>query len=256
MWTWGPSTTPQSNVLAQSCGSLLCLIFVKPTVIIYPLDYLPLANQKQQEILETIIQDVAKHCEIPIRAISFKNLWLKSPPKAAAGKALDDFLQDVSSPPNQTSIPKDLNRQVKTRLFTTFFTTTMNFALFTSKNITERLLQTRSLVGDGSTPARNVSHFFNSRSHNREIGSGIARAQRNDAMQRMEIYKDWVLQNVLHVDDETALVVLPIKDAEPNYRDTDPGYVPYLLDYSSSLIPRQTCFCTRCMGSLMAFSCA
>ena len=40
----------------------------------------------------------------------------------------------------------------------------------------------------------------------------------------MEIYKDWLLHEVLQVDDETALVVLPIKDAEPNYRDTDPGY--------------------------------
>lgn len=108
----------------------------------------------------------------------------------------------------------------------------MNSALLTSKNITERLLRTRLLVGDGSTPTGNVFHLINSSSHNREIGSGITLAQRNDAMRRMEIYKDWVLQEVLHIDDETALVVLPIKDAEPNYRDTDPGYVASLLDYS------------------------
>ena len=82
------------------------------------------------------------------------------------------------------------------------------------------------------SPTGNAFHLSNSSSHNREIGSGISRAQRNDAIQRMEIYKDWVLQKVLHIDDETALVVLPIKDAEPNYRDTDPGYVTSLLDYS------------------------
>ncbi len=232
MWTWGASATPQSNVLAQYCESLLRLIFIKPTVIIYPLDYLPVANQKRQEMLETIIQDVAKHCEIPMKAISFKDLWLKSPPKDAAGKPLDDFLQDVSSPPNQTSIPKILNRQVNIRLFTTFFTTLMSSALLTRKNITECLLRTRSLVGDGNTPTENVFHFLDSSSHNREIGSGITRAQRNDAIQRMEIYKDWLLQKVLHIDDETALVVLPIKSAEPNYRGTDPGYITSLLDYS------------------------
>ena len=208
MWTWGASGTPKSNVLAQYCGSLLCLIFIKPTVIIYPLDYLPVANQKQQEMLETIIQDVAKHCEIPIKAVSFRNLWLKSPPEDAAGKTLDDFLQDVSSPPNQTPISYNTNRQVKIPLFTTFFTTPMSFALLMSKSITERLLRTRLLVGDGSTPSGNVFHFFNSSSHNREIGSVITHAQRNDAMQRMEVYKDWVLQNVLRIDDETALVVL------------------------------------------------
>ena len=73
-------------------------------------------------------------------------------------------------------------------------------------------------------------HFIDSSSHNREIGSGITLEQRNDAMQRMEIYKDWVLQKVLRVDEERALVVLPIRDAEPNYRDTDPGYITSLLN--------------------------
>ena len=108
----------------------------------------------------------------------------------------------------------------------------MNSALLTSKIITERLLRTRLLVGDGNYPIGNVFHFVDSGSHNREIGSGITLAQRNDAMRRMEIYKNWVLQEVLHVNDETAFVVLPIKDAEPSYRDTDPGYVTSLLDYS------------------------
>ena len=224
MWTWGAPAKPQSNVLAQCGGSLLRLTLVKPTVMIYPLDYLPVADQKQQEMLETIIQDVAKHCEVPIKSISFKELWLKSPPKDAGGKALDDFLRDVSSPPDPTLIPKSLNRQANIHLFTTFFTTPMSSALLTSKNITERRLRTRLLVGGGSTPTRNVFHFFNSSSYNRDIGSGITRAQRDDAMQRMEVYKDWVLQNVLQIDQEIALVVLPIKDAEPNYRDTDPGY--------------------------------
>ena len=152
MWTWGASAASQSNVLAQYCGFLLCLIFVQPTVIIYPLDYLPVANPEQQKMLESIMQDVAKQCEIPIKAISFKDSWLKSPPKDAAGKSLHDFLQDVSTPPNQTSIPKNLHRQVKIRLFTTFSTTPMNSALLTSVDITERLLRTRLHIGDGSTP--------------------------------------------------------------------------------------------------------
>lgn len=42
-------------------------------------------------------------------------------------------------------------------------------------------------------------------------------------MQRMNVYKNWVLEKILRVDSETALVILPIMDAEPNYRDTDPG---------------------------------
>ena len=58
---------------------------------------------------------------------------------------------------------------------------------------------------------------------NRDAGSQITREQRDDAFRRTEVYKLWVLHHILKVDNETALVVLPIKDAEPNYRDTDPG---------------------------------
>ena len=81
-------------------------------------------------------------------------------------------------------------------------------------------------------PPGNVFHFINPSSHNREVGRDITPKQRRDAMQRMGIYKDLVLQKVLHVDDQTALVVLPIIDAEPNYRDIDPEYVTSLLNNS------------------------
>ncbi len=203
---------------------MLGLISIQPTVIIYPLDYLPVANQKQQEMLDTIVQDVAKCFQIPIKAISFKDLWLKSPPEDAAGKPLEVYLQDVSVRSVQTSMPKSLHRPDGIRLFTTFITTPMNSALLMSKNTTDHLSRPKLLVGDGSSPAGNFFRFFNSSFHVRDIGRRITRAQRNDAMQRMNVYKDWVLQQVLHIDDETALFVLPIKDAEPNYRDTDPGH--------------------------------
>ena len=210
-------------MLHAYCRSLLCQIIIKPTVIVYPLDHLPVANEKQQEMLDEIVQDVERYCGVERKHISFKDLWLESPPKEAAGQSLHDFLQDVSSPTKQITVPKDMNRQVKIRLFTNFPRTPSNSAVLTSKNITECLLRTRLLVGDGSRPLENIFHLINSSSDNREIGSGITLEQSKDAMQRMEIYKDWVLQKVLHVDDQTALIVLPIKDAEPNYRDTDPG---------------------------------
>lgn len=162
--------------------------------------------------------------------MSFKDLWLKSPPKDAACTTLHDFLQGVSSPSNQTSIPKSLNRPGKIRFSTTFPKTPMISAVLTSRNMTECLLRTRLQNGDGSIPTGNVFDFVNSSSHNRQVGSGITLAQRTDATRRMEIYKDWLLHEVLHIDDETALVVLPIKDAEPNYRDTDPEYVSIYLE--------------------------
>ena len=139
-------------MLHAYCGSLLCLTVVKPTVIIYPLDYLPVANEKQQEMLDEIVLDVENNCGIERKYISFKDLWLESPPKEAAGKSLHDFLQDVSSPTNQITVAETLNRRVEVRLFTTFARTPRNSAVLTSENVTECPLRTRLLVGDGSWP--------------------------------------------------------------------------------------------------------
>ena len=105
-------------------------------------------------MLETIVKDVAYHCKIDVkdvRKISFKDLWLESPPREAAGKSLHDFLQDVSSPLTQITVPKHLNRQVRIRLFTTFVTIPKNSAVLTGENITECLLRTRLLIGDGNS---------------------------------------------------------------------------------------------------------
>lgn len=38
----------------------------------------------------------------------------------------------------------------------------------------------------------------------------------------MKVYRKWLLKEVLRVDTDNTLVVLPVADAEPNYRDLDP----------------------------------
>ncbi|KAK0511023.1 hypothetical protein JMJ35_006575 [Cladonia borealis] len=161
----------------------------KPTVIIYPLDYLPVANEKQQKMLETIVKDVADYCKIDVKNISFRDLWLESPPKEAAGKSLHEFLQDAGR----------------------------NSFVYDFCDNCDEFRRTYERKHDRVPVTNKVTRW------RWEIGSDITPEQRKDAMQRMEVYKEWVLQKVLHVDDQTALVVLPIKDAEPNYRDIDPG---------------------------------
>ena len=43
-------------------------------------------------------------------------------------------------------------------------------------------------------------------------------------MESMNVYRDSTLREVVKAHEETTVVVLPVKEAEPNYRDTDPGY--------------------------------
>lgn len=103
-------------------------------------------------MLDTMVQDIASCCQIPIKAISFKDLWLESPPADAAGRPLNVYLRDVSFLWIQRSVPKASNRPVKTHLSTTFIIIVTNFALCMNKDITERLSRTKLLVGDGIAP--------------------------------------------------------------------------------------------------------
>ncbi|CAI6341125.1 unnamed protein product [Periconia digitata] len=163
--------------------------FSKPTVIIYPTDYLPVANREQQTMIDQLIDDVAEAFSIPVKAVSFKQKWQESPPKDVEGESLEAYLHNVG----------------------------LNTFVYGFCHNHDEFRQTYQQKY-GHPP------FVNKVTQWRwDVGGTISHEQHNDAVRRAQVYKDWLLQNVLELDRETALVVLPIKEAEPNYRDTDPG---------------------------------
>jgi hypothetical protein len=67
-----------------------------PTSIIYPSDYLPTVNQDQQAIIDLFVQDLEASLGLIHTKLSFKSLWDESPPEAAMGQGLEEFMKDVS----------------------------------------------------------------------------------------------------------------------------------------------------------------
>jgi hypothetical protein len=45
---------------------------------------------------------------------------------------------------------------------------------------------------------------------------------RDTGVARMLVYKEWVLKKILQVSSTQSVVVVPVDDAQPNYRDAQP----------------------------------
>lgn len=62
---------------------------------------------------------------------------------------------------------------------------------------------------------------------NRETGRVISEAERDEGWRRSEVYRHWLLDKVFATEDQRVvrIMVLPVEDGNPKYRDADPTYV-------------------------------
>lgn len=54
------------------------------------------------------------------------------------------------------------------------------------------------------------------------MGRLIDESQKNRAFERYSVYKDWFLKHILRSKETRTIVVLPIEELEPRYRDVPP----------------------------------
>ena len=53
----------------------------------------------------------------------------------------------------------------------------------------------------------------------RDLSSQITEAQRDHAVQRLSVFKVWFMKHIMAVDTARTVVVLPIENIAPRYRD-------------------------------------
>jgi hypothetical protein len=56
----------------------------------------------------------------------------------------------------------------------------------------------------------------------REAGKLISKAERDEAVKRINIYQSWFKSTILAAERLNALVILPIEGMSPRYRDEPP----------------------------------
>ena len=57
----------------------------------------------------------------------------------------------------------------------------------------------------------------------RQLGEVVSRDEHEDMERRLAIFKQWFLKFYMKVDQQDSILIFPISDVAPSYRDTYPG---------------------------------
>lgn len=162
-----------------------------PPKIVLPLDLLPTEDTPQKHIVLDFVKDLETHLKIEADRISISDLWAKTTPERAKGQGLHEFLAEAG---------KD----------------TFLYANYHSA----------SSFRDGYRKQFGKEPFASPFVRWRwKIGSTVTKEQHQEAMQRMDVYKQWFLKVVMQSGVKNSFVVMQSEDVGPKYRDDLPPLV-------------------------------
>ncbi|KAH6990979.1 amidase signature domain-containing protein [Ilyonectria sp. MPI-CAGE-AT-0026] len=153
--------------------------------LVYPVDYLPVKNGDQMKLIESFIDDMKTLLPATVLQFSIRDSWKQSHPPGTPDD-VDKYLDDVV-----------------TRTFYDQFYHSLN--AFCKKY---------SETHNGQTPY--VIPFVQRRWAK---GAAVSTAEHQDATQRMLVYKQWLLDTLFSDPNTETLIVVPVANAAPNYRD-------------------------------------
>lgn len=64
--------------------------------------------------------------------------------------------------------------------------------------------------------------MFQGRTHYhtvRDLSANITQAERDIAISRLDVYRKWFCQEVMQVEKHDSIVIIPIENISPRYRD-------------------------------------
>lgn len=159
--------------------------------IVYPLDYFPVANREQMILINSFLSDAAAHLPATIRKMSIRETWRSSHPEGTIDD-VDEYLRDV----------------VARTYYYAFYHSSDDFR------------EKYAAAHNGRTPY--VIPFVQRRWAK---GAAVTAAQHQEADGRLRVYKKWLMQTLFHQgsqqeEPKEVLILLPISNAAPNYRDT------------------------------------
>ncbi|TAQ90704.1 hypothetical protein B7494_g990 [Chlorociboria aeruginascens] len=157
-----------------------------PTSIIYPTDYLPVSNPHQQKIIDDFITDLEASLDLKHTKISFRKLWDQFPPDGAKGLGLNEFMKNVGR----------------------------NAYWYDDYHLRDKFrADYRKLHAKDPYIGPAVRQQW-------AIAQEIPRSARDDALNHISQYRKWFSTQVLKSDTPNCtIIVLPIEDISPRYRD-------------------------------------
>ena len=105
-------------------------------------------------------------------------------------------------------------------------TTSINSARTTGENIRKLPTSARLSDGNGMLDAQVVQTLRLDSLSTRDLSAKIIKAERDSAIARIDVYRKWFFQEVMQVDKHASIVVIPIENISPRYRD-DATYIRF-----------------------------
>ncbi|KAI9834946.1 MAG: hypothetical protein M1819_002669 [Sarea resinae] len=180
---------PLADYLTPQVYFVGILRLAKQPLLIYPLDYLPTSNPEQMKLLDSFVGDLETTIGTEASKISIREYWNTNGPEEAGGKTIDEFFDEVAT---------------QTFLFDFYH----NFQRF------------RDEYYNKHHKSPYINTFIAWRWN---LGKSVTQSQRDEAINKINVYKKWFLQEILHEGARDSFVILPIAEVAPNYRDTQPG---------------------------------
>ncbi|PSN62791.1 amidase signature enzyme [Corynespora cassiicola Philippines] len=153
------------------------------TKFLVPIDFFPLTSTTQKDIIESFIQDVQTFEHIKAEYISIADMWSEHGP--VDENDINKYLQNAT-------------------LYSFYYAANKSFRPFR----------------DDFESSHDRKPYI---TENSDQGERVFEAQHEDMEERIQTFKSWFLQEVMKAPDHNAIVLFPIADMKPNYRDSYPG---------------------------------
>lgn len=159
-----------------------------PISIVYPVDFLPIPNTEQMQLIDSFIADMEATFGIKTEKVSIADTWKAFPPNEAGNHTIQEYLKDVG---------------INTFVYDAYHTMDSFRAEYHKKF--------------GREPYINPVTRFRW-----DLAKHISCAEHEDGMRRLEVYKEWLLEHILQTRQRNPLVILPITSQEVDYKEDPP----------------------------------
>ncbi|KAJ9612323.1 hypothetical protein H2200_003920 [Cladophialophora chaetospira] len=160
----------------------------KRVSILVPDDYLPNDNEDHMRHLESFIEDLRTATSAPVERLSIEQRWLESCPEGCEGQDLKSYLSDV----------------VVQTFYHDFCHSQASF---------------RKAYREKYQKEPYVNSFVKWRWN---LGKNVTPEQHQEGLRRFQVYKSWFLNEVMGGPEKHSILVLPISEGVPDYRDHPP----------------------------------
>ncbi|KAK5096304.1 hypothetical protein LTR70_003057 [Exophiala xenobiotica] len=157
--------------------------------IIWPTDYWDNISVKQAQLARKLVESMKASLNVDCEDISFAEAWSKSPPADAHGLSLAEYINDA--PPTQCYDAYHATQDFRDKY--------------------QELFDRQPYV----SPATQSMW---------EYAKTVTREERNRGFEKMATYAKWLSSHVLTGTHSNTLVILPIEDMKPRYRDQQPDF--------------------------------